>query len=243
MRPIDGSRSMAGRKLLRMRAAFIDTRRMSSASTRSLSACTFSAPKPLITRMPDTVSSTTVANWACSACTASTAGWMRRENRFANTLTSGRGARATTASSGCDVTSSTTTARIMATFDKVSGSITMNACSCCRSDDARLINCPVAVRSWYPACKVSRWAKIRSRSRVSDQRLSRKAIQRRNAVNSPAITPAAPTSPAHRASDPLPSIPRSIPNLVSCGTATLPAVQARPMATPAISPHFCSASV
>ena len=121
---------MAGRKLLRIRAAFIDTRRMSSASTFNFSARTFSAPNPLITRIPDTVSSTTVASCACSACTASTAGWIRREKRLANTFTSGSGARATIASIGCEVISSTTTARIMATFESVIGIITMKACNC-----------------------------------------------------------------------------------------------------------------
>lgn len=60
--------------LLRILAAFIVSPKMSSASLRSLSNCTCSAPKPLITRTPETLSSTTLANCACSACTAMDAG-------------------------------------------------------------------------------------------------------------------------------------------------------------------------
>ena len=138
--PMFGSRSSAGRNVLRMRADSSDSRRMSSASTRSFAACTPSAPKPLITRMPLTLSSTTVASCACSACTASTAGWMLREKRCANRFTTGSGASAMSASNGCEVNSTTTTAITIARFDAVIGIITTNPWICCRSLDARLIS-------------------------------------------------------------------------------------------------------
>ena len=123
-----------------MRAASSETRWMSSASPRSLVAWTPSAPKPLITRTPLTDSSTTVASSACSAWIARTAGWIRREKRWASTLTSGSGASAIRASSGCDEISSTTTAATIARFDSVSGIITTKAWICSRSLDALLIS-------------------------------------------------------------------------------------------------------
>ena len=136
------------RDALRTRAAPIDSRWMSSASTRSLAACTGSAPKPFTTRTPATLSSTTVASCACSACTASTAGWMVREKRWASRLTSGSGASATRASSGCEVSSTTITAITIASCEVVIGIITTKPWICSRSLDARLISCPVWVRSW-----------------------------------------------------------------------------------------------
>ncbi len=116
---------------------------MSSASVRSLSDCTRSAPNPLITRTPAIVSSTTVASCACSACTASTAGWIAAENRLAVTLTNGSGASATSASNGSVRNRITTTPATRAKFEIVSGIITTNACTWLRSLDERLINWPV----------------------------------------------------------------------------------------------------
>jgi len=69
-KPRAGRTSRAGRNRLRIRAASSDTRWMSSASVLTLANCTPSAPKPLITRTPETLSSTTVASCACSCCTA-----------------------------------------------------------------------------------------------------------------------------------------------------------------------------
>ena len=140
MSPRLGSRSSAGRKLLRMRAACSDSRWMSSASTLNFAACTPSAPKPFTTRTPATLSSTTVASCACSACTASTAGWMLREKRWARRFTSGSGARATRASSGCEVSSTTTTATTIANCEVVMGIITTKPWICSRSLEARLIS-------------------------------------------------------------------------------------------------------
>ena len=74
-----------------MPAARSDAVRTSSASRVNVASCTCSAPKPFTTRTPDTVSSTTVDTSAASAWTASTAGWIRAENRLASTLTIGSG--------------------------------------------------------------------------------------------------------------------------------------------------------
>ena len=148
MRPICGSSSMAGRYLARIFAASIDTRRMSSASTSSFADCTDSAPNPLMTRTPLTVSSTTVANSACSCCTACTAGWIDDENRRPAKLTSGNGASATTVSSGLVSARMTVTEMTIARFDSVIGIITTNAWICWRSLDERLISWPVCDRSW-----------------------------------------------------------------------------------------------
>ncbi len=73
---------------------------MSSASLRRRLACTSSAPKPLTTRTPPIVSSTTVASSAFSACTCSTAEWIDVENLRPAMLTSGSGASATRARIG-----------------------------------------------------------------------------------------------------------------------------------------------
>ena len=100
---------------------------MSSASISRRAACTGSAPKPLMTRTPVTVSSTTVANWACSAWTASTAGWMRWEKRRAVQLTNGSGASATSARIGSVMNSTTVTAVMSAIFDIVNGIMTTKA--------------------------------------------------------------------------------------------------------------------
>ena len=107
-----------------------------------------SAPNPLTTRTPPTDSSTTVARSACSACTASTAGWIASENLRPATLTSGRGARATTASNGSVMNRITATAAIIARFDRVIGIITTKVWIWLRSLDERLISWPVCARSW-----------------------------------------------------------------------------------------------
>ena len=73
-RPTAGNSSRNGMYLARILAACSETSRMSSASVLRASIRTRSAPKPLTTRTPAIDSSTTVDNWACSACTASTAG-------------------------------------------------------------------------------------------------------------------------------------------------------------------------
>ncbi len=148
MRPICGISSIAGRYFARIRAALIDSRWMSSASRRSFAACTLSAPNPFTTRTPPTVSSTTVARSACSACTARTAGWIASENRRPATFTSGSGARATSASSGSVTNRITATARIIAAFDNVMGIITTKFWIWLRSLDDRLISWPVCARSW-----------------------------------------------------------------------------------------------
>ena len=113
---------------------------MSSASVRNRFAVTSWAPKPLMTRTPLTLSSTTVASWACSCCTATTAGWMRREKRVASTFRNGSGASAMSASIGCCTKRMTTMADTMARFDAVTGIITTNPWICSRSLEARLIN-------------------------------------------------------------------------------------------------------
>ena len=147
MSPNDGSKSMAGRNRLRMLAALRDTALMSSASLRSFSNCTLSVPRPFTTRTPDTLSSTTLASCACSFCTASTAGWIRLENLLDATLMNGNGANATIASRQSVNPRISVTATSWATLLNVIGIITTNCCTCCRSLEARLINCPVCVRS------------------------------------------------------------------------------------------------
>ena len=62
------------------------------------------------------------------------------EKRWASTLTRGSGARASTASSGWEVSSSTTMATTIAMFEIVSGIITTKPWICIRSLDARLIS-------------------------------------------------------------------------------------------------------
>ena len=148
MSPRLGSRSNAGRNALRTLADCSETRRMSSASTLRRAAVTASAPKPLTTRTPLTASSTTVASWACSACTASTAGWMRREKRVASTFNNGSGASAMSASSGCCTARMTTIVATIIRFEAVIGIITTKPWICSRSLEARLISCPVWVWSW-----------------------------------------------------------------------------------------------
>ena len=167
---MDGARSMAGRKRRRTPAARSDADRTSSAS---LAEAGRSAPArrrtPSRPARPRPVSSTTVASSADSACTAITAGWMRSENRLARMFTRGRGTSAHSASSGLSTSRMTATPRASATFDMVSGIITTNICTCCRSLLARLMSWPVCVWSWKPMCRACRWAKSRSRSQVSVQ--------------------------------------------------------------------------
>ena len=54
------------------------------------------------------------------------------------------------------------------------------------------------------------------------------------------MTPAPTTSPDQNHKLSFPSMPRSMPILVSCGTDTLPAAQNTPTRTPRIKPLFCS---
>ena len=143
----DGSSSITGRNRARTLAARIDTSRMSSASVVRASIRTRSAPKPFTTRTPATDSSTTVDSWACSDCTARTAGWIAFENRRAVRLMKGRAPNVTSASNGSVTTSTTATPVMRATWEIVSGSITTNICTWFRSLDIRLINCPVCAVS------------------------------------------------------------------------------------------------
>jgi len=122
--------------------------------------------------MPPTLSSTTVASSACSACTASRAGWIELENLRPATFTRGSGASAITASSGSVVTRMIVTTVIIARFDRVIGIITTNIWIWLRSLDDRLINWPVWARSWKPMWSDMMWPKSRSRRRVSVHRAS-----------------------------------------------------------------------
>ena len=137
---MDGARSMAGRKRRRTPAACSEADRTSSACWPKRADCTGSAPKPFTTRTPETVSSTTVARSAERVCTAITAGWMRWENRLARMFTSGSGTSAHSASSGLSTSRMTATPAARARFEMVSGIMTTNICTCCRSLLARLMS-------------------------------------------------------------------------------------------------------
>ncbi len=140
MSPSCGSSSIAGRYLARIWAALIDAVWMSSASLRSRADWTSSAPNPFTTRTPPTVSSTTVANSACSIWTCSTAPWIECENRRPAMFTNGSGARAMRASCQSVRNRMTDTAMIIEKFEIVMGIITTNDWIWLRSLDERLIS-------------------------------------------------------------------------------------------------------
>ena len=135
-----GNTSSSGTKRARIRAVSIDWPNRSWAAPSSRCACVCSAPNPLTTRTPATLSSTTSASAADSRCTPSAAGCSRVEKRLANTLSIGRLPTARIVSRQSMRSIKTVAPIVVSRFAQVSGIITTKLTICCRSVLARLIS-------------------------------------------------------------------------------------------------------
>ena len=162
-----GSRSSSGMKFDRN---FADARaRSSTVSARRSRRRVWrrSMPKPLTTRIPATLSSTTPESSPSSCWSANVCGPILCENRTASAVRMGSVPRARSASNGLASTMMMATPVRVNRLDSVSGTNVSIWLIWSRSVLAREISCPVCASSWNAKWSRCRCANCRSRRSVS----------------------------------------------------------------------------
>ena len=167
---------MSGMNPARSLAAFSARSSTLSASACKRRTCIRSAPKPLTTRMPERVSSTTPERSASSCCSSRFTGAILLLKRVAAMFRNGSAPSASNARIVLFQSMIASTPAIVNTLAAVSGIRITTVSTCWMSVFARAMSCPVWAWSWNAKCRRCRWAKSRSRRSVSVRSAMRNAV-------------------------------------------------------------------